>query len=204
MRKLIFIVLAIFIAFPAYSQVKFGIRAGANTSTVPTYDFSTGTSNIEALKDASWGFNAGVFLRIGLGPIYLQPEIDFTTNTYEYNVTENTVSEIMDQTFNRLEIPLLIGIKLGPIRLNAGPSATIPIGSPENLLNDENFDDMYSGTTFGYQAGVGIDIFKRITLDARYGGSLAEEFGDSVDIGGQTFTLDARQPYFGLSIGVMF
>jgi hypothetical protein len=63
---------------------------------------------------------------------------------------------------------------------------------------------MYRGTTFGYQAGVGVDIFNTLTLDARYGGSLSKEFGDAVSIGSQTFNLDSRQPQFIISVGIMF
>ena len=204
MKKILILVLVAFIALPAFSQVKFGIKVGASTSTVPTYDFSTGANNIHALDDAAWGFNAGVFLRGQLGPVYLQPEIVFTTTSYEYNVTTASLNEIRKQRFNRLEIPLLLGVKLGPIRLNAGPSATVPMGKPSNLLDEDNFDDMYRGTTIGYQAGVGVDIFNTITLDVRYGGSLAKEFGDDVTIGDQTFNLDHRQPYFNVSLGIMF
>jgi hypothetical protein len=204
MKKLFAILLSIIIAVPVFSQVNFGIKAGASTTTVPTYDAPSGTTTIEPLKDAAWGFHAGIFLRAGLGPVYLQPEIVFASNTYEYNVTQNTVTDVLDQQFNRLEIPVLIGLKFGPVRLNVGPSATVPIGSPSNLVNDPNFDDLYRGTTFGYQAGIGVDIFNTLTLDARYSGSLAQRFGDTVDIGGQDFNLDDRQPSILFSLGIMF
>jgi hypothetical protein len=204
MRKLFVTTMVLLLALPAFSQVKFGIKAGASTTTVPTYE-ATGTgSNIEALEDAAWGLHAGIFLRFGLGPVYLQPEVVFNSNTYEYRVQTATASEILDQRFNRLEIPLLLGIKLGPLRINAGPSATVPIGSPDALIDDPNFEDMFRGTTFGYQAGVGVDIFNTITLDARYGGSLSEEFGSTATIGNSTFRLDSRQPQFILSLGIMF
>ena len=111
---------------------------------------------------------------------------------------------VLKQRFNRLEIPVLLGIKLGPLRINAGPSATIQIGSPKALIDDPNFNNMYKGATFGYQAGIGLDLFKTITLDARYGGSLSKKFGDSVTIGSQTFNLDSRQPSLILSVGIMF
>lgn len=203
MRNSLITILVLFLALPAYSQVKFGIKAGASTTTVPTYE-ATGTgTNIEALKDASWGFHAGIFLRLGIGGIYLQPEAVFASNTYSYNVQTTSVAEI-DQTFNRVEIPLLLGLKLGPLRINAGPSATVPIGSPKALVNDPAWDDMYRGTTIGYQAGVGVDLFETVTLDARYGGSLAKKFGDSATIGNQTFNLDSRQPSVILSLGIMF
>lgn len=209
MKKLLAIIFTILLAVPAFSQLKFGIKAGASTTTVPTYNSSStggSTVSIEPLKDAAWGFHAGIFLRAGLGPVFLQPEAYFASNTYEYNVTTATPARVMDQTFNRLEIPVLIGLKFGPLRINAGPSATVPIGSPKALTQDPNFDDLYRGTTFGYQAGIGVDILNTLTLDARYGGSLGEKYGDDVTLGtnGPTFRLDQRQPSLIFSLGIMF
>ena len=203
MKKFFAVLLLALMAIPAFSQLKFGIKAGASTTTVPTYNVTTGTTTIQNLKDATWGFHAGVFFRGELGPVYLQPEVVFASNTYEYNVN-STVSQVLKQNFNRLEIPVLVGLKFGPIRLNAGPSATVPIGSPKALVNDPNFDNLYRGTTFGYQAGVGLDILNTLTLDVRYNGSLAKRYGDDVQIGGTTFRLDDRQPSLQLSVGIMF
>ena len=204
MKKLLVIALAVLIAVPAFSQIKFGIKAGAETTTVPTYNLTDGTNNIETLKDAAWGFHAGVFLRLSLLGIYLQPEAVFASNTYDYNVTTVTGTELLSQTFNRLEIPVLVGFKVGPLRLNAGPSASVQIGTPKALINDSNFTEMYKGATFGFQAGIGVDLFKKLTFDARYGGSLSERFGDVVSIGTQDFKLDHRQNSFILSVGIMF
>lgn len=203
MKKLSVVILMLLTTFPLFSQVKFGIKAGASTTTVPDYQVAGTGTNIEALKNSAWGFHAGAFLRFGMAGIYLQPEVVFATNTYEYRVTSAT-TEILKQKFNKLEVPVLIGLKLGPIRLNAGPSASIPIGSPKALINDPAFDDMYRSTTFGYQAGIGFDIFNTIALDARYGGSLSGKFGDAVTIGNQNFKLDSRQTSFILSLGIMF
>jgi hypothetical protein len=203
MKKSFAVLLVCLMAVPAFSQLKFGIKAGASTTTVPKYNNVTGTTTISSLKSAAWGFQAGIFLRAGLGPVYLQPEAVFASNTYEYNVN-STVSQVLKQSFNRLEIPVLLGLKFGPIRLNAGPSASVPIGSPKALVNDPNFNNLYRGTTFGYQAGIGVDIFNTLTLDARYGGSLSKRYGDAVNVGGTTFRLDSRQPSLILSVGIMF
>lgn len=204
MKKVLIIILAIGLTYPVFSQVRFGIKAGASTTNVPTYEVTGTGSSIKSLKDAAWGIHAGIFLRFEIGGVYLQPEAVFANNSYEYNVQVATVNQVMKQSFNRLEVPVLLGIKLGPLRINAGPEANIPIGSPKKLINDPNWDSMNRGTTFGYQAGLGIDIFKTLTLDARYGGSLAKRFGDSAQIGGATFKLDSRQPSLILSVGVMF
>ncbi|MGB4292212.1 MAG: outer membrane beta-barrel protein [Bacteroidales bacterium] len=204
MKKLFVLLFVLLMTIPAFSQVKFGIKAGAATATVPKYDLSTGTTNIEAMKDAAWGFHGGLFLRLTLLGVYIQPEAYLATNTYEYKVTTGTIEDIKKQTFNRLDIPVLVGFKLGPLRLNAGPAAAIQIGTPKALIDDPDFEEMYRGATFGYQAGLGIDLFKKITLDARYEGSLSGKFGEAVTIGSQTFKLDQRQPSFVLSVGLIF
>lgn len=193
MKKTFAVLLVTLLALPAFSQLKFGIKAGASTNTVPKYNSSTGSTTITSLKNAAWGFHAGIFLRGELGPVYLQPEAYFATNTYEYTVN-STVNSVLKQSFNRLEIPVLVGLKFGPLRLNAGPTASVPIGTPKALVNDPNFNNLYRGTTFGYQAGLGIDILNTLTLDARYGGSLSGRFGNQVNIGGTNFRLDSRQP----------
>jgi hypothetical protein len=204
MKKSFLFILAIVLSLPSFSQVNFGIKAGASTTTVPSYDISGSGTSISALKNAAWGFQAGIFLRFEIGGVYLQPEAVFANNSYDYNVQTSTLSSVVKQSFNRLEVPVLLGVKLGPLRINAGPSARIPIGSPKQLIVDPNWDSMNRGTTFGYQAGIGIDILKTLTLDARYDGSLAKRFGNSTTIGNQTIKLDSRQPAFVLSVGVMF
>jgi len=204
MKKILLILAITLVSLQAFSQVSFGIKAGAATTTVPEYNFGTGTTNISSLKDAAWGFQAGAFLRLALAGIYIQPELLFASNSYDYNVETSTTSEIVTQKFNRLSIPVLLGIKLGPVRLNAGPAASIQIGSPTALVNDPNFEDMYKGAVFGYEAGVGFDFLKRLTFDARYAGSLGEKYGDSVVIGGQDFKLGYGQKSFILSVGIIF
>jgi len=205
MKKSFVLILVAFITLPAFSQIKFGIKAGVGTTTVPTYNFGTGAYNIEALKTASYGFHGGVFLRITVWKIYIQPEALLATNSYSYNVQQGTnPKELIKQNFNKLDIPVMAGIKLGPVRLNVGPVATVQIGSPKALINDPSFSDMYKGATFGYQAGAGFDLFKKLTFDVRYEGSLSGKFGDAVSIGGQSFKLDSRQPSVLLSIGWMF
>jgi hypothetical protein len=204
MKKLSVIILVMLISVPVFSQIKFGIKAGAETTTVPTYDISSGTTNIEALEDASWGFHGGLFMRVKLLALFVQPELVFGSNTFDYTVKTATVTEVKSQTFNHLSIPVLVGFKLGPVRFNAGPAASIQIGTPEALINDPNFEDMYKGAVWGFQAGIGVDLLNKITLDARYAGGLGEKFGDSVTIGGQDFQLDYGQKSFLLSLGFMF
>jgi hypothetical protein len=204
MKKLLLILVIALVSLQAFSQIQFGLKVAAATTTVPSYDVSSGNTNIEEVKNSSWGWQAGGLLRINLAFLYIQPEVLFASNSYDYTVTTATVDEIVSQKFNRLSIPIMVGTKLGPIRLNVGPAASIQIGSPDALIDDPNFEEMYKGALWGYQAGVGIDLFKRLTLDARYAGGLGDKTGDTVAIGGQDFNLDYGQQSFILSVGIIF
>jgi hypothetical protein len=206
MKRILLFVLVVMIAAPAFSQFKWGIKAGAETTTVPKYTLGSGSATIEALKNASWGLHGGIFMRFTLLGIYIQPEAVFASTTFEYNVQEvqSQPSKVMSQKFNRLSVPVLVGLKLGPLRLNAGPAASIMLGSPQALINDPNFEDMYKGAIWGYQAGVGVDLLKKLSFDVRYAGSLGEKFGDAVAIGGQNFKLGYGQSSLLLSLGLIF
>jgi hypothetical protein len=206
MKRIFVVIFVALMAVPAFSQLKFGIKAGGQSTSFPDYTLGSGAATVEALADASWGFHAGLFTRISLLGFYVQPELVFATNSFEYDVKEvaSDPGSIVTQKFNRLSIPVLVGFKLGPLRLNAGPAASIQLGSPEDLIDDPNFEEMYKGAVWGYQAGVGLDLLKKFTLDARYAGSLGEKFGDAVTISGQSFKLDYAQPSFILSFGFIF
>lgn len=206
MKRIFILFAALLLVTPAFSQLfRIGIKAGVQTKDVPTYETLTGTNPIQAIADQStWGFHGGLFARIKLGPVFLQPEAVFVTNSYDYNVTTGTVPELKSQTFNRLAVPVLLGVKLGPVRLNAGPQATIQIGSPEALIDDPNFDEMYKGALWGYSAGIGIDLFSKLNIDARVSGGLGDMLGDQVTIGSQTFNLDYGSAAIFLSVGWLF
>jgi len=212
MKKSILIVLSVFLAFPAFSQVNFGLKAGVSTTNVKMDDVITLTSGeteylVNAIKAANYGFHAGAFVRFSILGFYIQPELLFASRTDEYTVVdaENPTQEtITKQQFNRLDLPILFGAKLGPVRLNAGPAARLLINSPKDLITDTDFEAMYKDLTFGYQAGIGVDIIKKITLDLRYEGSLQKYQTTIENAAGTDFTLDDRPNAFLLSVGIIF
>jgi len=197
---------------PAFSQVKFGLKAGLSTTNLKMEDLKTLTSGetsyiVDALKGANYGFHGGAFVRFSMMGFYLQPELLFASRTDEYTIADadNPASEIIKkQQFNELDLPIMLGFKVGPIRLNAGPSARLLINSPKDLIDDPDFKAMYHSLTFGYQAGLGVDILKRITLDLRYEGSLQKYQTQIQNLAGDKFTLDDRPNAFLLSLGIMF
>jgi opacity protein-like surface antigen len=212
MKKLYLILFAVLISFSAFSQVKYGIKGGLSTTNLKMEDLKTLTSGetqytVDALKGANYGFHIGGFLRLGMMGVYFQPELMFTSRTDEYTVADasSPASEIIKkQKFNQLEVPLMLGAKFGPVRINAGPSARLLINSPNDLIDDPDFKSMYNNLTFGYQAGLGVDIIKRITIDLRYEGSIQKYQTKIENAVGEKFKLDDRPNAFILSVGLIF
>ena len=212
MKKLIVFLFAALMAIPVSSQIKWGIKAGLSTTSVSMNDAKTVTTSstytIDALKEANYGFHGGLFVRLTVLGVYLQPEIVFASTENQYNVTNvtaGTAPEVKSQKFNKLDIPVLLGVKLGPIRVNAGPAASLLINSPKALIENPDLKNNYSKMSFGYQAGVGLDIFKTLTIDLRYEGSLKKYQTQIQNLAGTTtVNLDDRPNAFLLSVGLMF
>jgi hypothetical protein len=216
MKKSIAIILVILVSIPAFSQIKWGLKAGVSTTSlsmpsVKTITSGTTSFTVEGLKSAKYGFNGGAFVRLTLLGVYIQPELLFSTRSNEYTVTNVTnqsspVAYVAKQNFNKLEIPVMVGCKLGPIRLNAGPAASILINSPKDLITDSNFKNRLSTMTIGYQAGLGFDLLKLLTFDVRYEGSL-KKYQNQIQAlagSGQKVNLDDRPNAFLFSVGIFF
>ncbi|MRR22454.1 PorT family protein [bacterium] len=205
MKKFIVIVLALVLAAPLYSQVKFGLKAGASTDFTFTDQTIQGTDFeviLQNAKDAEWGFQGGVFMRASFAGFYIQPELLLATatNSVTYDDVEaGGAPVIYNQKFNKLNIPVLLGVKVGPLRLNAGPAASVMISDPKEIIEGAT----YKRATFGYQAGLGFDLFKKLTVDLRYEGNL-NQFGDQIEIGGETFVLDDRTGALLVQVGFIF
>lgn len=205
MKKLFVILLAFVLAAPLYSQVKFGLKAGASTDFTFTDQTFQGTDFeviLQNAKDAEWGFQGGVFMRASFAGFYIQPELILATatNSVTYDDVEaGGAPVIYNQKFNKLNIPVLLGVKVGPLRLNAGPAASVMISDPKEIIEGAT----YKKATFGYQAGLGFDLFKKLTVDLRYEGNL-NQFGDQIVIGGETFVLDDRTGALLVQVGFMF
>ena len=207
MKKYLAIFLVLMFPLMAQAQfLKFGIRGGLNSSHLnidKTLVVTPGSEEyiLEGLKDATYGFHAGVFMRVKVAMLSLQPELIFNSTGGEVKVTDiYGVEDIKSMNFNRVNVPVLVGLNLGPLRLHGGPVGTFTISSTSDLFN---YEENLKAATFGYQAGVGIDLLKKITFDIRHEGNLSK-LGSGVTVGGQDFTLDTRNPQWIFSLGIIF
>jgi len=204
MKKSILIIFALILSTGAFAQFDWGLKVGASSNNFDLKSVQSGANyTISAAEEASWGFHGGAFFRLSMFGIMLQPEIVFSMAENNIQVTDaqTTTAEIKSQKFNKLDVPILLGVRLGPVRLMGGPAASVMLSSTSDLF--ENAENVYKAATFGYQAGIGVDIAKKLTIDVRYEGGL-NKYGDEVTVGGETFTLDGRSNAIVLSAGIMF
>lgn len=211
MRKLILLLVSsLLVCSTAEAQLfKYGLKAGVGFSSLKIEDI-TGISNGGDVYnlvtgDAVMGYHFGVQTRIKIAMIYIQPEAYFNAGggTIE-RVVENGPTEVLNVRFNRIDIPVLVGVKLGPVRLNAGPTGAIVLSETTDLTELQPDFKLFTNTmTWGFQAGAGVDIINKISLDARYEGSLSR-LGESISIGGNEFPLDARPSQWIISLGIWF
>ena len=124
----------------------------------------------------------------------------------EVNMTFKPAPESHGYIFKRIDLPVLVGVKLGPARLGIGPVGSYVV--KESVTSDiaELGGDDYvlftNSMTWGFQAGLGVDISK-ISIDARYEGSLSK-LGESFQVGNANFELDARPSQWVFSLGFWF
>jgi len=211
MKKLILVFLAsLFVYTASEAQIfQYGIKAGVGFSSLKfeeitgindegdVYDLVTGAGVV--------GYHLGVQTRIDIAMLYIQPEAYFNAGggTVE-KIMDNGATEVLNVNFSRIDIPVLVGVKLGPVRLNLGPTGSIVLKESTDLTSLEPDFTLFTHTmTWGFQAGAGVDLFSKISLDARYEGSLSQ-IGESLTIGGNEFALDARPSQWIISLGIWF
>lgn len=198
MKKLAALVLVIFFTLPGTSQdlFEFGLMGGVNLPNL-TLDNKSSISDIST--DGGFGWHAGVMARINILFLYVQPELLYTNVNSDYSFTEVNSGIKTTGTYNmqRLDIPIPIGFKFGPVALFAGPVASFNLSSP-----DEIFDNSYKSATWGYQAGAGLKL-KGILVEVKYEGPF-ETHATSATISGNEFNLDARTSMWVASVGYFF
>ncbi|HEY9117898.1 MAG TPA: outer membrane beta-barrel protein [Roseivirga sp.] len=195
MKKLLFVCLMMAIGFGASAQFSLGPRVTLISSNL---DLREDVANVQA-GNAEFGFQYGLFMRLKVPVVglYVQPELLFSK-------TESTITsgaQDVDLSFNRVDVPVMIGGKIGPLRINAGPSFSFLTSAESDVAGTvSDIKDNYSNTTVGFQAGIGIDIMKFV-IDLKYEGSLSEKFGDQITVSGNSFSTDERPNQVVLGIG---
>ncbi len=183
-------------------------------------------------------FTAGIFGRVEIGRLYVQPEVLYfkTSNVFDVDVTGQGSDNLfniptganVNLTLNQmnLQVPVLVGVKIIDLdiialRAQVGPTANFTLKSKtmvdytfngeqapqQEATGDQNFDT--KTISWGLQAGIGVDVLKRITLDINYNFGLSKVYeglnntalGNYFDFGNTDYS---RQNQFIVTVGFKF
>ena len=118
-------------------------------------------------------------------------------------ISENGPLNILkSETYRNVDIPLLIGAKLGFLRLQAGPVAHFYLDSTSDLFSFSGYKHNFKSATYGGQIGLGVDVWK-FRLDILYETNLSK-FGEHIEIDGEQFAFDDEAGRVILTLGARF
>lgn len=183
-----------------------GMRAGVNRADVTADEIFEWDNDVEQKLTSGaedYGYHLGLYTRFKVLGLYIQPEALFTKLNTEVVIDEyeNGVPTGTDNAriaYTRLDFPIMAGIKLGPFRVNAGPVASRVITNESEGV-DIDFQD---GTFWGYQAGIGVDLWK-ILIDLKYEDAFSSQT-NTMTFAGRQFDVDSRASQLILSLGYRF
>lgn len=202
-KLLIIIAFAVF-SINAFSQIKLGVRAALTSSTIHASSVAEGNYQISSLSTAKVGFQGGLIFQIAYAGTYLQPEFLLSSTGGEVQVKDVNSTVVINQRFTKLDIPLMIGKKFGPLRLGLGPVASIILNKPSDAVDfsGTSIQNKFHNATFGYQLDMGLDLWK-LALDLKYEGNFST-LGNGVTIGSNTYKFDSRNRQWIFGVALFF
>ena len=148
---------------------------------------------IENKGDSGSGFNVGAYGEIDLLVVYIRPELLYSQSTSDYTINNETSQFKMSS----MDLPVLVGLKLGPLKLFAGPAFRYIINTE---LEGLEYEDINSDVTVGLNAGIAIQL-GRLGIDLTYDRAFSDNEADFINENtNETYNLDTRPQQFKIGV----
>lgn len=206
MRKILLITFISILAFGASAQIaspiSLGVHAGWSSTKIK---IENATMN-DIKSSASGGYMFGIFGRVNLGKLYIQPELNYSKKigTVDIKNAQTDLTKITsDLTYSSIDIPLLLGYKIIKlpfvnVHVFAGPVASFSTnalkldnikGATQEFINSVKDLDAKK-TIWNVKFGGGVEVWK-LNLDVDY------------EMGLRDFNKDINAPkIFNITLGL--
>ncbi len=164
------------------SKLSFGnfVKTGTNSNGSPTVnvDGQTFRNSLSDSFDSKTGTSFGVYTRFGKN-LFIQPEVLYSTRSGQFSINRNGQTEVVTVKTTSFDVPILLGIKGGPIRVMAGPVVSFRVddnqklGEALNQYTSGSLNDAWAKAYYGYQVGGGLDIGS-FGIDVRHEGNISD------------------------------
>jgi hypothetical protein len=174
MKKTLIVLLCFLMTAPLThaSFFSMGPRVGVSTFRVKVNAAPGNTAPKGLQLEDHWGYHGGAFTRFDLLLCYVQPEILFTSSGAKFKKNNKAI----ELSYAKLDIPIMLGFSFFKVlRVQLGPVFSRLLGAKEG---EKDVKEHYSSITTGWQAGLGVDIWK-VGIDLKYESSLSK-FGEKI------------------------
>lgn len=115
-------------------------------------------------------------------------------------------SQLIRWEDTNLEIPVVVGLDFSFIRVYLGPRFIIPMGDDleSSINNAGNYSFSIADDNMPYQVGVGLDFFRRLTLDVTYNGYFTDFNDVWKQISGDAYSTEHPDCHYKVSLGFYF
>jgi len=161
---------------------RLGIKGGVNMAELKTEGLTLNGFPyfLDQNLKGKTGYVAGIYMRLGR-KFFVEPEFLISYKSGTLNLPASIAKGVpqFDFNYSSIDMPILLGYRLGPLHVMAGPVASYSISS-SGIITEEikkkftvPFKDAVSQAYFSYTAGGGIDLLG-FTLDIRYEGNITD------------------------------
>lgn len=158
-------------------------RLNANGTPAVTVNGQEVRDNFQQSLNSRTGTSFGIYTRIG-GNLFVQPEVLYSTKAGSFDIVRanadgTSVKESVNVNVTSFDVPVLLGIKGGPIRVMAGPLVSFRVNNNQGFNNalkqytTGTLNDAWAKAYYGYQVGVGLDL-GGFGIDVRREGSISD------------------------------
>ncbi|MCB0659961.1 MAG: outer membrane beta-barrel protein [Saprospiraceae bacterium] len=207
MKSIIFFCLSLLLVTTVSAQFEFGIKGGLSTSLSKSENFFQDAVKSKSFwTKAQYGHHLGIYSRLKLASVYLEPSILFNSDKVTYMIDDYTEGKLfntlIEDSYKSIDVPVVLGVKLGIFRVNGGVIGHIPIQSIKDVFDVTDYDVTFSRGKFAWLGGVGLDLW-RLRMDVRYEGKFDSQ-KDYVSIGDQTYQFDHGNHMISATLGFKF
>jgi hypothetical protein len=142
MKKISILILFLLFALGTISAQGLGIKGGANLGKFVGEDVKEISDELDEVYNL--GYGGGVFLSIPMDPLDFRIEALYQQNGAKYEGKEEGAEASLSTQLNWVDIPVLVGVKAGPVRIFVGPYFDFFLGGKmkiELTYGGQSFDE---------------------------------------------------------------
>jgi len=142
MKKILILFVIILFALSTISAQGFGVKGGANFGKFVGEDVKEISDELDIVYN--FGYGGGVFLSLPFDPLDIRIEALYQQNGAKYEGKEEGAEASLSTQLNWVDIPVLVGVKAGPVRIFVGPYFDFFLGGKMKMelsYGGQSFDE---------------------------------------------------------------